>query len=557
MAPSCKIFPELLPQRVRQEPKLSAEVRVYDLLRAQIGFGWTVFYDVAWLGLANPKNGPRDGQIDFVVAHPAKGLLLIEVKGGRIRFEGPTRQWISTDRHGVEHEIEPFAQVRTSKYALLNKLKSLPSLRNKWIQLSHAVCFPASARPKHAVTPDAPPEIIIGADDLDRLAPRVEEILSFSHGESDSTFEHGDLIVSELTKLLARTIELPNSLAVQAVAEHQEMIRLTESQMHILSLLRRIRRAAIGGAAGSGKTFLAVEKAKRLATEGFKTLLTCYTEPLAEFLTTLTESHDNLDVLTVHELSKQLSTPPAQDVPDANSLFDAMTGRDERPYDAIVVDEGQDLSADWWLALESCLREGKESVFYVFHDTHQTLYQHGGVLPDGMTEYALEDNVRNTQAICELLCNHYCGDVAITPRGPAGRKIEKVPYADEKQLAQSLSKLINRLLDTERIGNGDIIILTPRRADRSALTTMKLSGSLALVSGPPAPRTRQVQFASIEQFKGLERKVAVVTELDGALTDDEALRSALCYVAFSRPRHHLVLMGHREILATVFGGSPQ
>jgi len=144
MAISCKIFPEALPQRVRQEPKLSAEVRMYDLLKEQLGFGWTVFYDVAWLGLTNPNKGPRDGQIDFVVAHPKKGVLLIEVKGGRIRFDGPSRQWISKDRHGVDHEIAPFDQVRSSKYGMLNKLKTLPSLRGKWIQLTHAVCFPGS-----------------------------------------------------------------------------------------------------------------------------------------------------------------------------------------------------------------------------------------------------------------------------------------------------------------------------------------------------------------------------------------------------------------------------
>jgi len=519
---------------------------VYDLLKQQLGFGWTVFYDVAWLGLTHPEQGPRDGQIDFIVAHPAKGVLLIEVKGGRIRFDGSSRQWISKDRFDVDHEIEPFSQVRSSKYGLLNKLRMLPSLRGKWIELAHAVCFPGSAKPQHAVTPDALPQIIIGADDLNRLQERIEEVLQFSHGQGGKAFEHGELIVSELTRLIARSVELPNPLAIQSIDEHQEMIRLTESQMMILSLLKRVRRAAIGGAAGSGKTFLAVEKARRLASEEFCTLLACYTDPLAKFLKELTGETPNLDVLTVHELAKALTSGAGD---DPGSLFDATSGESQHAYDAIVVDEGQDLTSDWWLALESCLREGKESVFYVFHDTHQTLHKGGGALPDNMTECSLEDNVRNTQAICDVLRVHYQGDVTIMPRGPAGRKVESLPYSSESELQQLLGKTINRLLNLERLRPRDVIILTPRRLDRTALTGMKvLSGQVELIPSEPKPKSRQIQYASIDQFKGLERKAAIVVELDEELGADPEHQNALCYVAFSRPRHHLVLMGSPDKL---------
>lgn len=548
------MFPEFLPQRVRQDPQASAEVRMYDLLGSQMPYGWTVFYDVAWLGLARPNQGPRDGQIDFIVAHPTKGVLLIEVKGGRIRFDGARRQWISTDRFGVDHDIDPFAQVRTSKYALLEKLKSLPALRDKWIELAHSVCFPASARIKHAVTPDAPPEIIIGADDLTSLPACIEQILAYSRQATTSAFEHGKLIVGELTQLLGRSVELPNPLALQTLDEHQEIMRLTESQMRVLSVLKRVRRAAIGGAAGSGKTFLAVEKAKRLAAEGFRTLLTCYTDPLVQMLRLLAKGHHNLDVLTVDELalaSKCGAPDTSASLP--TMLFEAMTSANPHSYDAIVVDEGQDLTSDWWIALESCLREGKESVFYVFYDTHQALYQGAGTLPDGMTECLLEDNVRNTQSICNSVKRHYRGDVAITARGPAGRGVDQVPYKDEREFTQALNKTISRLLKIERVPNTDIIVLTPRRLDRSSLPRLTLATPLRLVMHMPAPRSSEVQFTSVEQFKGLERSVVIVTELDDELPRNDILRSSTCYVAFSRPRNHLVLMGTSSGLAAATG----
>jgi hypothetical protein len=109
--PACTIYPEQLPLSVRQDPKLSAEVKIYDLLARSMPPGWVVFYDVAWLGRVRPHEGPRDGQIDFVLAHPTHGILLLEVKGGRIRFDGPRQQWISTDRDGIHHDIDPFGQV--------------------------------------------------------------------------------------------------------------------------------------------------------------------------------------------------------------------------------------------------------------------------------------------------------------------------------------------------------------------------------------------------------------------------------------------------------------
>ena len=247
MSATCQIYPVELANRVRRDPRRSAEVRLYDLLRLQLGQEWVVFYSVAWLA---PTRGdvPRDGETDFIVAHPGKGILLIEVKGGRIRFDGQRRQWISKDRDGVDYAIDPFQQVRESKYALLNKLKALRALKNRWIELSHAVAFVDVERPRHAVTPDAPPEIIIGADDLARLPDRIEEILAYSQVGSSWRSEHGALLVVELTRLLAQTTELRKPLASQTSEEEREIVRLTEEQFRLLDNLSRVRRAAIGGA---------------------------------------------------------------------------------------------------------------------------------------------------------------------------------------------------------------------------------------------------------------------------------------------------------------------
>ncbi|MGL3210653.1 hypothetical protein [Bradyrhizobium sp. BR 1433] len=55
-------------------------VRVYDTLEGALGPEWTVFYGRPWLGIT-PYGEEQDGEADFVVVHPVRGFLTIEVKG--------------------------------------------------------------------------------------------------------------------------------------------------------------------------------------------------------------------------------------------------------------------------------------------------------------------------------------------------------------------------------------------------------------------------------------------------------------------------------------------
>ena len=555
----CEIYPEELSREVRQDPKRSAEIPFYDALRDQLGFGWVAFYDVAWFG--KRRKGITDGQCDFVVAHPKHGILLIELKGGQISYDASRRTWISRNRYSVDYTIQPFSQVRDSKYALLEKLKELPGNTSQWIELAHAVAFSEVTRPGEAITPDAPPEIIIGLEDLDGLQKRIESVLAYSHKISGQSFEHGEYLIAQLKRLLGRSTRLPNPLAFHVRQEEKEILRLTDSQVALLDFMGRVRRAAIGGGAGSGKTFMAAEKAKRLAGQGFRTLLTFYNSPLCQFLSGLTREVENLDILTFEQLcGRYLTAEPATENGDldsrASALFDAMSSADEGPYDAIIVDEGQDFDSTWWLALESCLVEGKESVLYVFYDSHQLLYEGRGNLPADLQEFPLEENVRNTQAICEVLAPHYTGDIPIRPRGPVGRKVETMPYRTQQEMAKLLRRTLTRLLDVEGFRSRDIVVLTPKLLDAdSFLLKMNLGNRFSLAKDAEAKNGDQVLCSSIHDFKGLERNVVIVTELDGALPDSPEVRTALYYVGFSRAKHHLIAMGEAHVLDQVVGGT--
>ena len=89
------------------------------------------------------------------------------------------------------------------------------------------------------------------------------------------------------------------------------------------------------------------------------------------------------------------------------------------------------------------------------------------------------------------------------------------------------------------------------------MTRLKMPQGIELILREPTSRTLEVMYTSIDQFKGLERKVAIVVELDDELSVKPERRDALLYVAFSRPRHHLILMGSPSALRHITQPTPK
>jgi hypothetical protein len=542
MVPTASFCPEAIHLSRRQDPKYRAEVGFFDALARQMPEGWHVFYHVGWLN-RDSHGALRDGESDFVLAHPALGALVLELKGGFITYKGQRQQWISTDRQGIDHDIKnPFGQAKDGKHTLIDKLREQPELADKWVGLHHAVAFPDCPRREGRIHPEADPNLIIWQEDVQRLPARVGEILRYSYGADG--FRNGREILATLHRLLCRTVTLANPLRTQIDAETREIQSLTDSQIDAFARLQRIRRVAVGGGAGSGKTYVAVHRARQLAREGFRTLLTCHSKRLAAFLESLRPQTPNLEVYAAEELARRYCPSLPQGAAEsalAEGLFDAATALEPRPYDAIFVDEGQDFTPEWWAAFEALLREGRKSVFFVCHDTNNQVIRPGaGLLPEDLVPIDLEENVRNTTNICAVLLPHYRGQIGMRPRMSVGRAVEYHPYA-EATLGQALGRVLSRLLVTEGLFAKDIVVLTPRGLAESELPALSLPGGIRLTADESAVKGRRVLWANVADFKGLERPVALVTELDNRLPSDSRERDAVLYVAFSRPRSLLVV----------------
>jgi hypothetical protein len=556
----------------------SGEDRLAAALERALKPPWALYRNVAWLE-KRPGDEPADGEADVVLAHPDLGVMVIEVKGGGVRRVGG--QWESVDGNGNRHEIKnPFAQATRAMHRLKRVCHALPAWPSHEMRFTRAVAFPDAAYDR-SMTPDGPREIVIDHDDLADVGSCVRAIFDWWSRSGDASADGGApsiMGMKALHELLARDLEISSPLAAGVAADEAQIVRLSERQFAILDALAAQRRAVILGVAGSGKTLLAAEKARRLAAQGFEVLFTCFNRPLAEFLAQTVGRHERITVTTFHRLAEQLGTEagligpnPAHDTAYFDSMPDvldeALKALPEHRYDAIVVDEGQDLDAVWWIPLLDLLRDRERGIVYVFGDANQDLYharepsELGVVMPESPPVFYLTENRRSTRTIHDFALRFSEPEPDAPPSvalGPDGRPVEIFTYADAdpaggaEACRKVLATVLRSIIDTGKVPASDVVVLTPRSNRSSWL--MRTDGSpveawpyrLMPEYGPegavlpPPTKGGQVRVATIHRYKGLEAPVVVLCELDGRVAASDL--PALLYVGATRARAHLAVV---------------
>lgn len=537
----------MYPDTLNPTTQSAAERKLYEAFREALDDTYVVFHSVAWQSPA--KDGRvRDGEADFIIAHPQHGILILEAKGGAIRHDPRVGSWESIDKGGSAHAIhDPFNQAKTSKYVLRDQLATMLG-GQRTFTIGHAVAFPDVMAAGPMLGLDRPRAIILDASDMADVAGWVRQAFNYWRGSaSRKDTAPGQAAVTELTRLLGKVWELRPALWGEFIQENKALIRLTEQQFATLDVLNRQRRAAICGCAGSGKTMLAVEKAARLAAQGFRVLLTCFNKSLAHDLRGQLKPRPNLDILHFHELAagiaKQGGTLPRmtdgetyfrEELPMA--MFEALERVPER-YDAIIVDEGQDFEEAWWPPLELLLRDTTTGILYIFFDDNQRLYVQQGAFPVKQEPYPLSVNCRNTQHIHLQVLRFYQGEVQPTALGPPGRPVEIVRYNGPGDMQNAVMKLLHRLAIDEHIPSDELLVLTPLSSEKSLLK-YKTPGRVTLTDRLPVT-PGQVFATTIHGFKGLERSTVVLVEAERWTREN---LERLLYVACSRARNHLIVL---------------
>jgi len=516
--------------------------------------------------------GAREGEADFVVLHRQLGLVVIECKGSGVRRTG-TGQWVRLGAGGGETPLgeSPFLQAQRHAKELRRELErrmahALPGVGELPFVTGHAVAFPMALLDRCAgeLPLEAPREILLDAADLDAAGERVQGIFDFwrqARRRRVTPLRKPDF-KGFRKRVLHPALSVVECLGAGLRADGRSLLQLSEEQVRAVEGWLDNPRLRILGGAGTGKTVIALEAARRLADEGRSVLLVCFNRHLGEHLAATVGSWQldggKVHATTFHRLCARASWQQLDEglrVPQDKEAAVAYW-RDDAPlvlvealeagsldrYDAVVVDEGQDFAPAWWDVLEMLVADGAEGRLAAFYDPSQEVFGRGCSVPESWPVIRLHRNFRNTRAIGEVVARLGGVEMRSHSRCPEGVLPETRPLESPSKMRRRLDELVRRLVTKERLLPDQIAVLTPHTKKSSSLAEVGELGGFPL-SENPGDRAGAVLHTTITAFKGLESDVVILSDVD--TRDPRADRNAR-YVAASRARHLLYVFSRGD-----------
>ena len=555
------MWPRTLPPDVTGNTLRNSECGVFRRLEAVLDDSFVVFYSRPWLGL-RPDGEEIDGECDFIVAHAELGMLTLEVKGGAVAYDPRTDRWTSRDRWKVTHNIKnPVQQARSAKHQLLRKLNASPHWKARRIRARHGVVLPHSSAPPGDLGADMPQRIFCFVETFeDGFRDWILGRFGDAPPHEGPTKKMGPDGLQALEKILAKPFQLRTPLGTLLSQDDVALQVLTQQQFHILRAIEAVPRAAISGAAGTGKTVLAMEEARRCAERGARTLFICYNRGLAMDVRHRLKDGPPITAMTFHELCTTVTTRAGLTCPGGvpeRQLFEEVWPEllmqayerlgDER-HEAIVVDEGQDFLPLWWTAVEAGLNPDGLGLLRIFYDDNQRVYAGANNLPEevALVPIRLTMNLRNTRRIHELVRQHYTGH-EIEAVGPEGVEVRWLKVNTQDELGKRISDCVARLYSREHVSPDCIAVLVTSESAIEGIAPRNRLGEFRTMCCDEQSKGRII-VDSIRRFKGLERPVVVI-----AATPETVINDELPYVALSRARTHLVIAGTEKVLNRMRG----
>ncbi|MFA5685458.1 MAG: hypothetical protein WC995_13020 [Lysobacteraceae bacterium] len=281
------------------------------------------------------------------------------------------------------------------------------------------------------------------------------------------------------------------------------------------------------GGAGTGKTLLALELARRWVAAGLRVALACHSPWLRGFL--------------------DRQGMPGLSVCLADSIAIAARRAGLERFDALIVDEGQDvLNMESLAKLDAALHGGLETGRWCFfHDANNQSGLCGTYVPDaydylsglGPTKVPLKTNCRNTLQILEKVKGRLGADLGVSGIGD-GPAVREQVARDAQHSAEMLSAELDTLIEREGIAPSEIVVLSPHPLTQSSAASLVDRRKPVLAEmdsySPRAGGRALPGFAQIGDFKGLESEVVVL--IDMPTPRRNSAFSAQHYVGMSRAR---------------------
>ena len=526
--------------RIREKLGASyAEQKIYDEL-SNLPDDFIIFHSVNWVR-KNFTQAFAWYENDFLILHPQYGILVLEVKGGIISCENGLihqKNSITQQENVLDEGNDPLSQAKRGKFYFRNLLYKKMNIRNR-ILIEPMIWFPGCLVHFESLPynyQDISFAILDGADLSENASNRLKDkiISIYKQYNADSITNISNVEFLDIQNLIAPDFKLiPSSIVCKGELD-QAFVRLTKEQAGLLDYIQEQRVATIQGAAGTGKTMIAIEAAKRYSDEGRHILFLCFNRLLYEHLQKDC-SYGNISYYNINTFLKRYTGFDAVNAQQRIELLNKINIK-TLPFDDIIIDEAQDFENSEILYFKA-LSELHDGHFLVFYDKNQLMTTQEVPLwiSNAECRLVLTRNCRNTY---EIACTAYnVIDIDINQKISMihGDKTS-IAFVEKKPLIE-LSKILKYYLDNS-YAKSEITILSMSSYHTSILNDVKQLGELKI--SYDNKNNDSIFFTTAKKFKGLENKVIIIIDIDKKCFTDESTKQVF-YVACSRATHNLSL----------------
>jgi len=574
------------------------ERRLAERLEAKLENDYLCWYDVAL--------GPVALHPDFIVFHPRRGLLILEVKDWRVRtILSADRQHFTIETSRGPTVVEnPLEQARHYAHAAVDVLQRDPQLvfssgreaGKLMFPWGFGVVFPNLTRKQFeegGLGEVIPPNRTICQDEM--LEGVDAEAFQRRLWEMFTIRFHGALSLPQIERVrwhLFPEVRIQHGQRdlFEADEPPPDLVRVMDLQQEQLARSLGEGHRVIHGVAGSGKTLILGCRAEQLAQTVKKPILIlCYNDSLARRIDSMMRAKGLQEKVRTHHFHQwcraqlvAFNVDLPQRSEDVNAFFADMVDRVIRAvergqipaaqYDAILIDEGHDFRPEWFKLVVQMV-DPKTNSLLVLYDDAQSIYgdekrrkfsfKSVGIQAAGRTTI-LRVNYRNTDAILR-----FARDVAQSILKPeesdedgvpllmpqsAGRAGAEPQVINLPTLKDEAEFVARRLKEAHRAGTPwrDMAVIY-REYERDAKVIRKLLPAFGVPlvyfkDSTGAGDEDKVTLITMHSCKGLEFPLVVIPGADrigetGELAPQEA---KLLYVAMTRATRELVICGVGE-----------
>lgn len=537
-----RVIPDGWETLERSGPALR-ELQTLATLAKGLPAGYTVYHAVHWTNVEGRH--VIYGEIDFVVVNRAGHLLAIEQKTGALdeTAEGLVK------RHGGKAGLVPVQMARTIGGLRAKLARALGMEEPAVVVDSLLYC------PDHVVrtpaTAGLSPERIVDAARRDRLCRVIQDILPLAEDAPLAAGVH---------RFLRDIIRLETDVSALIGQARTLVTRLAGGLSH---WARQIDidpyRLRVTGTAGSGKTQLALAEYRDALERGRRPLYVCFNRPLADHFARIAPAGGlacSFHMLCDRVLRQAGHTP---DFSRADAFEQLVAQARAQPvpgslhFDTVIVDEGQDFSADW---RDQVLRHAAPRARVLWlEDPMQNLYGHPPPDLPGWVRLRADGNFRSPRPVVAFLQSILPPDARVDALAPVTEgDVELLAYRDEEGLQHAVKQGIRKCYSAG-FRHEDVALISYHGRGASRILGLDRLGPHSLrrftgrydLFGQPEYSPGDVLAESVYRFKGQAVPAVVLAEIDFQALDERAMRKL--FVGATRATMKLVLVASEPAAA--------